>query len=502
MQYLELNRMNNEFIAGRKHPQNVLDKHLLVRSQARLDKRDMVDTTNSMQHTLRYIENMIDVDHNSSLNLSLERSKHTMLTKANYYPLSQSYQKIKKHKRMNKSNKTIKGNDNMQTSIIHSDDSISTRLFANWITSKYEFSIDKLIQIQEGTVEEILKDTRFTKNIKIEGGYTNYLVMNDEILIIISKKPIEGSEERSEVYYELFAKDIDTYYKYYNYIMGLDKEVKIDSFTIEYHSFYNQQFGMVSSNVEYFTKDIFSEVTNVFYEPYLDTNILFKQFLDSRSVMLQLTGKPGLGKSKLISLFIKHLIDNPQQVNDTNVLKIARPANSDVLAEEEFWIKLRQQGFHALILDDVDYILQKRNETISSAEEKIHNEIIRKILTYTDGLTTQKSKILISTNLEYHKIDQALIRDFRLFDSIELRALHQKEALKIWTESYDLDEKEFYKIFNKNEDITSAKLSKEVEVLQNINKKGNTDEQKSYLKEENISKVSSLRNQRERVGLV
>ncbi len=326
--------------------------------------------------------------------------------------------------------------------------------------------------------------------------------MNDEILIIISKKPIEGSEERSEVYFELFATNIDTYYKYYNYVMKLDKEIKIGSFTIEYHSFYNQQFGMVSSNVEYFTKDIFAEVSNIFYEPYLDTSILFEQFLDSRSVMLQLTGKPGLGKSKLISLFIKYLIDNPQQVNDTNVLKIARPANSEVLAEEEFWVKLRQQGFHALILDDVDYILQKRNETISSAEEKTHNEIIRKILTYTDGLTTQKSKILISTNLEYHKIDQALIRDFRLFDSIELRALHSDEALEIWTDSYSLDEDKFYDVFNDSENITSAKLSKEIEVLQNTNKNGNTDTQKSYLKEKNISKVSSLRNQSSRVGLV
>ncbi len=492
----------NKFIAGRKSPNNIFDNQLLLRSQPKLNKSDSICLTNSMQHTLKYIENMVDIDPYDRLSCSLDRKKHTMLTKANYYPFSQNNTKIKKQKRMNKSNKTLKGNSNMQASMIHSDDSISTRLFANWITSKYEFSIDKLIQIEEDTVDKILKDKCFTKNMKIEGGYTNYLVMNDEILIIVNKKPIEGNQERSEVYFELFAKDMDAYSKYYDYIMKLDKEVKIGSFTIEYHSFYNQQFGMVSSNVEYFTKDIFDEVTNLFYEPYLDTNLLFEQFLDSRSVMLQLTGKPGLGKSKLISLFIKYLIENPKQVNETNVLKIARPANSEVLAEEEFWVKLRQQGFHALILDDVDYILQKRNDTITSTEEKTHNEIIRKILTYTDGLTTQKSKILISTNLEYHKIDQALIRDFRLFDSIELRALHPKEALKIWKDGYSLDEDEFYRIFDDKEDITSAKLAKEIEALQNSHKNGETDTKKSYLKEDDISKISSLRGQKSRVGLV
>ena len=498
MHYLNFRTKNNKLIAGRQDPKNVLDKFLLVRSEVNING-EATDITNSMLHTLKHIENMIDIDPVSSLCLSPQRHQHTMLTKANYYPLSQSYEKIKKQKRMNKSNK---GNNNMQTSIIHSDDSISTRLFANWITSKYEFSIDKLIQIQEGTVEVILKDTRFTKNIKIEGGYTNYLVMNEDILIIISKKPIEGNEERSEVYFELFSTNIDTYDKYYNYVMDIDKDVKIGSFTVEYHSFYNQQFGMVSSNVEYFTKDIFNEVSNIFYEPYLDTDLLFEQFLGSRSVMLQLTGKPGIGKSKLISLFIKYLIENPQQVNDTNILKIARPANSEVLAEEEFWVKLRQQGFHALILDDVDYILQKRNETISSAEEKMHNEIIRKILTYTDGLTTQKSKILISTNLEYHKIDQALIRDFRLFDSIEPRALHTTEALKIWTKDYCLDEKEFYNIFSSDEEITSAKLSKEIEALKSSRKNAKEDTRTSYIKENNISKINILRNPKNRVGLV
>jgi hypothetical protein len=225
--------------------------------------------------------------------------------------------------------------------------------------------------------------------------------------------------------------------------------------------------------------------------------------MQSRSAMLQLTGKPGIGKSKLIALFVKHLIAHPEyRRNSDNVIKIARPASSDILAEEEFWVKLRQDGFQALILDDVDHILQKRNESIDTEMEKLHNEIVRKILTFTDGLSSQKSKILISTNLEYHRIDKALIRDFRLFDSIELRPLKVEEAARIWSKTFGLDKGQFDETFEGLTEITAAKLSKEIESHVRIEQEGSGDAPKSYLKEEGISKVKGLRERRERAGLV
>jgi hypothetical protein len=387
-------------------------------------------------------------------------------------------------------------------SIIHADDSISTRLFAEWITSNYAFSLDKFIPIQEPTIEKILDDSRFERTLKLDGGYTNYLAINNDAMLIISQNKVENEQERSEVYFEIFAKDIDIYYEYYNYVMELDKASKLDTLIIEYHSFSVSGHGMVDSNVEYFQKDIFEDVISDFYTPYLDTEVLFEQFMASRSVMLQLTGKPGIGKSKLIALFIKYLIAHPEYSKQNNTVKIARPASSEVLVQEDFWVKLRQEGFQALILDDVDHILQKRNESVNSAEEKMHNEIIRKILTFTDGLTSQKSKILISTNLEYHKIDKALIRDFRLFDSIELRPLTRKEAKKIWLETYGLENKIFKQVFDGVEEITAAKLSKEVESVLNHTSSGVEEKTMSYLKEEGISKVKSLRSQQSRIGLI
>ena len=120
----------------------------------------------------------------------------------------------------------------MSSSIIHSDDSISTRLFANWITSKYMFSLDKFIAIQEPTVNKIMEGDKFDKTLKLGGGYTNYLAYNEEALIIVSQRKVEGDQERSEVYFEIFAKDIDVYYEYYEYVMALDETSKKDTLII------------------------------------------------------------------------------------------------------------------------------------------------------------------------------------------------------------------------------------------------------------------------------
>jgi hypothetical protein len=389
------------------------------------------------------------------------------------------------------------------TNMIHADDAISTRFFAQWLSERYPFSLDKFVAIQEPTIERIMADESFSRRMKLGGSYTNYLVMNEEALVILTQREVEGERERSEVFFEVFARDIDSYYATFQKIMALDEASRLDTLVVEYHSLYLDQYKSVKSNVEYFETAIFEEVIDAYYRPYLDTELLFEQFMQSRSPMLQLTGRPGIGKSKLIALFIKFLIEHPEyRRNKENVVKIARPANSDILAEEEFWVKLRQDGFQALILDDVDHILQKRNDQVDTEQEKLHNEIVRKILTFTDGLSSQKSKILISTNLEYHRIDKALIRDFRLFDSIELRPLKPEEAREIWTETFGFDGALFDRTFGESEEITAAQLSKEVESRLHSEANSDGEAPQSYLKEEGISKVKGLRKRRERIGLV
>lgn len=381
----------------------------------------------------------------------------------------------------------------MKTMMIHNDDSISTRLFAKWVCERYDFSLDKVTKIQKETFTYLLEDECFTQKLKLRGGrYHNSIVYNDQAMAILTQEQISEESEKAECFFELFAKDIETYKCYYQKITHYDDGIKSNNIMVEYTSFRPINQG-VAYATEYLKKELFDSVASDVYEPYLDTQMLFEEFLNSKSPILQFTGKPGLGKSKLITLFIKYLLSKEEYLTDDGVLKIARPTESSVLADDEFWVLLRQSACKVLILDDIDYILQKRNETIATNEDKTHNDIVNKMLTFTDGLLHQKTKILITTNISYKKIDKALTRDFRLFDSIELRALNQEEALGIWQSRFDLKKAQFEKIFNGDREITPARLASEAEKILYKSKRAE-QKQRTYCKEEGISKLDEIRS--------
>lgn len=382
--------------------------------------------------------------------------------------------------------------------MIHSDDSISTRLFANWVSKRYEFSLDKVTKIQEETMNHFIEQDIFEQTLNLKGGgFKNSLVFNDSVLIVFTQRQIDSESEKADTFFELFAKDFEAYKSNYNTIIEFDEAIKSNNIQVEYASFSMSPHMGVQESCEYYEKQIFDSVVGDVYEPYLDIDLLFEEFLNSKSPILQFTGKPGLGKSKLITLFIKHLLARPDYLYDQSILKIARPTESKILAEDDFWVALRQGNYKALILDDIDYILQQRNETLESSEDKLHNDIVNKMLTFTDGLLHQKTKILITTNISYKKIDKALSRDFRLFDSIELRALRQEEALNIWVNRFDLQKSSFDTVFKSKKEITPAQLASEAEKLLYIQAKESTD-QKSYCKEEGISKLKDIRQSTER----
>ena len=230
--------------------------------------------------------------------------------------------------------------------------------------------------------------------------------------------------------------------------------------------------------------------------PYIDTDLMFDRFFNGDENLLLLVGESGLGKSKLASLAVKYLLENGEELsNVANVINIATVQNNDVLVCDEFWNSLEENAIKLVLIDDLDFMLTKRDTDVQGTDDLKKNTFISKFLPFTDGITKSKVKFIITTNQSYENLDQAVLRKGRLFDILELRRLSHNEAKSLWLKS-DLQEKDFEKIFKDN--ILVADLCSEIHKRKKNIKSVSVD--KEYLKEQSISKVTKAKTHK-RIGL-
>jgi SpoVK/Ycf46/Vps4 family AAA+-type ATPase len=156
---------------------------------------------------------------------------------------------------------------------------------------------------------------------------------------------------------------------------------------------------------------------------------------------------------------------------------------------------LEADTYDFVILDDLDYMLTKRDSEVTSSDDAKKNNFLNQFLSFTDGIKKNNTKFIITTNQSFEDIDSALLRKGRMFDILELRRLDKNEALEIWKEN-ELEESEFNSIFTQHE-ILSADLGSE------INKRLNKRIENTlspYLKEEGISKMTKA-GRTKKIGL-
>ena len=230
------------------------------------------------------------------------------------------------------------------------------------------------------------------------------------------------------------------------------------------------------------------------YYPYIDTEMMFNQFFTGSENIFLIVGEPGLGKSKLGTLAIQHAFTNPDKLPydkkadnpglEEQYINIVYVKSIDVLVNDKFWGQLQTEQVDIVIIDDLDYMLTRRNAEVQTIEDTNKNTFINQFLSFTDGVEKNHTKFIITTNQPFDEIDSALLRKGRLFDIIELRRLHYDEGLEIWKEN-SLNEDEFKKIFTSDE-ILPANLGSEISKRLNKRIKKATE---SYLKEPGISKV-------------
>ena len=293
---------------------------------------------------------------------------------------------------------------------------------------------------------------------------------------------------------------------------------KDDEVFVSIGSYYydGQKQLKVTENIK--IKDDF-EYNNHEYYPYLDVQEMFKQYVLSDSNILLLAGKAGSGKTKLGESFMKYLLESSDielinkietideddessvdvVTNESEGVKVAYIKNEDILADDLFWNSLREEEFHLVFLDDLDYSLLPRTQNISTSEDIQKNKFISNLLSFTDGIfnnTSNKTKFIVTTNREIGDIDTAVLRKGRTFDILQLRELKKDEALKIWLNS-GLDKETFDKEFQ-TENILQSDLGSSISMK--IKLKTQHIVSTNYLLEDNISIYNKYKKSK-KIGL-
>lgn len=380
---------------------------------------------------------------------------------------------------------------NIQLRITHSPDELSSEeatIFYKDIVEGYDkfipemefkYSMFKLFieDIQKAHGELTIYDYSRNKN-QVFRKYEN-----DKIRLYVRGNSLD-------MYTSLFTVNeviLNDLWKIYLKYAAPDNEV--DIFT---HSYYMSGLSLENSTKTMKPDDL-NYISEKYY-PYIDTNVMFDQFFTGAENILLIVGEPGLGKSKMSTLAIKHAYHNPDNLPydkikynpslDSQFITTVFVKSLDVLTNDKFWRSLESSQADFVIIDDLDYMLTKRDTEIQTQEDAKKNVFLNQFLSYTDGVEKNKTKFIITTNQSYDDIDTALLRKGRLFDILELRKLDRNEAFAIWEEN-GFDQESFDQTF-KTHEILPADVGSEINKRKNM--RINTTAE-TYLREDGISKV-------------
>ena len=369
-----------------------------------------------------------------------------------------------------------------------------------------EITIDEAVQYQRDIEEGFL----FPIEDFAQKSHEFKLFVKDLMVIDPSIKEYDYSRNKNSMYKKLLGDKIRMYVRgnsvdvygtlccqsedicnavWQAVIKYEDADESIDLFM---HSYFINN-NILDDNTKQIKFEELNYISDKYY-PYINTQIMFDQFFTGSENILLLVGEPGLGKSKMSTLALKHAFKNPDKLPydkladnpalDSQFITVVYVKSTDVLVNDKFWRELEKHDADFCIIDDLDYMLTKRDAEITSSDDQKKNDFLNQFLSFTDGVEKHKTKFIITTNQKYDEIDSALLRKGRLFDILELRQLDKHEALDIWKDN-DLLEEDFNNLFHTHE-ILPAELGSEIS--KRLNKRITTATD-SYLKEDGISKV-------------
>lgn len=190
--------------------------------------------------------------------------------------------------------------------------------------------------------------------------------------------------------------------------------------------------------------------------PYLDSERIFRDFLESNENILIIKGPPGTGKTRFVRWFLQSLAPKRDYKNKLDAPLLIYVRDKQLLMHDAFYncvvqnylSALRENRYCFLVIEDMDYQLMSRTDG---------NDAMTYLLGLADGLIPLKLKCIFTTNLaSIRHIDEALLRPGRLYDLIETRKLKSDEAVR-------LAEKINGRTIDFKDDITLAEVFRRIE---------------------------------------
>lgn len=374
------------------------------------------------------------------------------------------------------------------------NDNLNDSLLDIHLTKNFNFGLNGIsIKDKKGFIKHLEKELKNIQFANFDYGFgktTKYLEKKDK------EKPINDKVEDCffiinefslDSYVEIYAKTL----KELEYLFAISKDFmeEDEEPKVRVHNYYFE--GKLSYKETTIKAKDLGDIIPEYYKDFSDVNEFFKQFTLSKDNILVLSGKTGTGKTKFANLYLNYLMDNidilekeDDYEEDNNYVNIAYVKNEDILSLDSFWINLREYDYDAVILDDLDYFLTPRSETISSEKMILKDKFISQFLSFTDGLVPNKTKFFITTNRNVDAIDEALKREGRLFGVFEFALLTKDEAKEIWLKA-GLEEKDF--AFEFEEDtVLQAKLAGKISSY-----KKNNGKAKKFLKDNSNADITN-----------
>jgi len=400
-------------------------------------------------------------------------------------------------------------NSNVNLTVLKgTDGQIIESIMDKELAERFKFGLSGLeVKKVKEFIDEVQKDF---KNIEIakfsltKKGNTQYFLYKEKTAEFVSNEISDihifiNSWKKNYGYVEILGmdpKELEFFYDKY-----IDFFLDTDGYKIQLHSYYIE--NGLKYDVNTIGEEDIEDISTDFYPDFKSTDMFFEEFLKAKENIVVIAGKSGIGKSKFATLALKYAIEHGEEFSDDDDyyeedgnINVAYVKNEKILALDTFWIDLRKFDYNFVILDDLDFFLSPRNQVVNSEIEELKNQFVSHFLSFSDGLLPNKTKFIITTNRDIDSIDEALLREGRMFGVFSFSELTYDQAKEIWIKN-ELNEEDFEKEFSE-EKVLQSKLGSKIHSYKANDKR----KRANFLKDDSEADISKRYQEDKRVGLV